>query len=125
MWLVDAPYSLKFTTTCNVPASVWGNEVRIGSPSANIIASSGADTRIVRAHAQSGHPQAALAIRLDAPQGSETAASAAQHASRSRRTNLRDTALAMSANVDLVRSIFADWERGEYRSIGWAHPEIE
>ena len=31
----------------------------------------------------------------------------------------------MSANVDLVRSIFADWERGEYRSIGWAHPEIE
>ena len=31
----------------------------------------------------------------------------------------------MSANLDLVRSIFAAWERGEYRSIGWAHPEIE
>jgi hypothetical protein len=31
----------------------------------------------------------------------------------------------VSANLDLVRSICADWERGEYRSIGWAHPEIE
>src|SRR5437868_6301650 len=25
----------------------------------------------------------------------------------------------MSANMDLVRSVFADWQRGEYRSIGW------
>ncbi len=31
----------------------------------------------------------------------------------------------VSENLDLVRSIFAAWERGEYRSIGWAHPEIE
>jgi ketosteroid isomerase-like protein len=28
-------------------------------------------------------------------------------------------------NVDLVRSIFAAWERGDYTSTEWAHPEIE
>jgi ketosteroid isomerase-like protein len=27
-------------------------------------------------------------------------------------------------DVDLVRSIFAAWERGDYRSAEWAHPEI-
>ncbi len=30
-----------------------------------------------------------------------------------------------SANLDLVRSICAEWEGGRYSSVEWAHPEFE
>ena len=36
-----------------------------------------------------------------------------------------DTWPTVSANLDLVRSLYAARERGDWSSVEWAHPEIE
>jgi len=38
---------------------------------------------------------------------------------------VEDDVAVASANVELIRAIYAAWERGDYSSSDWQHPEIE
>jgi ketosteroid isomerase-like protein len=49
----------------------------------------------------------------------------AAHIEKQQPAAQRDTAKVTSANVELVRSIYAAWGQGDYSSAEWADPEIE
>jgi ketosteroid isomerase-like protein len=51
--------------------------------------------------------------------------SGALHALGLEYETLEDAGLRAPTNLEFVQSLFADWERGDFTSTEWAHPEIE